>query len=155
MTTQITYGSKTALANNSATNLDTSTATHTLGFGKIAATGAIDYHIHLAIPVATAATDGDTWDLYLAESHDDTEWSIASPTSTVDQSAELVNGRLIAVYDAGGTASGSATDHMYFNVGDVVSMIPAYFGFFLKNNTGQTATVGFDADYIPMTYATV
>ena len=154
MTTIISYGSKTALSNNTATNLDALASGEVKGFGKITATGAIDYHIHVNVPIATAATDGATWDLYLAESMDDTEWSIASPTATTDQSANLVNGKLVAVFDAGGTASGSGSDDMYLNVGNYVAMIPAYFGFFLKNSSTQTATNGFDGDYLPMTYAT-
>ena len=141
---------KTAMTDNTATELDSMVASGMHGFGKIAATGAVDYIMHLAIPVATAATDGTTWDLYMAKSMDDTEWSIESPTATGNVTAPVLAGDLIAQLPAGGTASGSATDHYYFNLKTWATLeaMPPYFGFFLRNSSTQLATVGFDADYV-------
>jgi hypothetical protein len=154
MVTVVKYGAKTAMSANTATELDSMGASEVHGFGKVAATGAVDYILHLAIPVATAATDGTTWDLYMAKSMDDTEWSIDSPTATGNVTSPLLAGDIVAQLAAGGTASGSATDHYYFNLRTWATMeaMPPYFGFFLRNSSTQLATIGFDADYMPVTF---
>ncbi len=156
MTIAIQYGTRTAFTNNSATELDARSDGDLIGFGKITATGPIDYHIHLAIPLATAATQGGTYDLFLVESQDGSEWTDrTSPTATSNQSANLQNAKLIASYEAGSTASASVTIRDHFSVAGWVTNMPNHVGFLMQNNSGQTATNGFDADYVPITFATV
>lgn len=160
MSVKLEYGTRTALSANSATELDARTTGSLIGFGKIINTatgedGQIDYHIHVSIPLATAATQGGTYAIYMVESQDGTEWTDRiSPTATSDQTAKLQNAKLIRVYEAGGTGSGTLNIRDHFNVAGYVVHVPQYIGFLFKNNSGQTATNGYDADYQSITYAT-
>ncbi len=161
MALTLIYGTRTAFVNNSATELDARSDGDLIGFGKIdnspTATDAVpDYHIHLAIPVATAATQGGSWDVYLVESQDDTEWTDnISPTATSNQSAKLQNAKLIRSYEAGATGSATTTIRDHFSVAGFVVNMPKTVGFLMHNNSGQTATNGFDADHQALTFATL
>lgn len=160
MSVKIEYGSRTALTNNSPTDLDGRSSGSLTGFGRIVNTatdgdGKLDYHIHLAMPIATGATDGGVFRVYLVESQNGTEWTDGiSPTATSDQTAKLQNAKLIRTYNAGGTGSGTTTLRDHFNVAGYVVNMPQYVGFLFKNSSGQTATNGFDADYQSITFAT-
>ena len=152
----VNYGDESALSGNSATELDSMATGEAHAFGRVTATGAEDYLVHLEFPRATAATIGSSYDIYLLDSLDDSGWSISSPSATNDLLNYLATDKLLVQVDRGATFATAATDTFNFSLKTYASsdVVPPYFGFVLYNGTNAVATVGFDASVMPIRTAT-
>lgn len=135
------YGTRTVLANVS--RLDGDANNYATAFGKIdnTSTLALDYHIHLKLAISSSATTG-TYDLYLVESQDGSEWTDGiDPATDTDYADFVKDAKFIksmqTVYDNSPTGARVYAE-IHFNITDIVPFPPAYFGFVRVNKSGQT-----------------
>lgn len=151
----LTYGTRTALANVS--RLDSNTNGLAEAFGEIDNTSALalDYHIHLVVPISASATGG-TYDLYFVESQDGAEWTDnIDPASSGDVAAKLSDAILIATASTVYDATNRTEVEFHFSISDFKAYAPQYFGFVLDNNSGQTIpSSGSDGDSVSVKIAT-
>jgi hypothetical protein len=154
----VVYGSRTALADISRVHSDTANLATAFGEVDNSSVLALDYHIHIVIPISSSATTG-AYDLYLVESQDGTEWTDDIDPATDAAYADFVkDAKLIrsapTVYD--NSPTGARTEvRFHFNVIDVCPFPPPYFGFVLVNKSGQTIPAsGADGDSMSIKIAT-
>lgn len=154
----LVYGTRTALANVS--RLNSNGIGVATVFGEINNTSerALDYLIHLKLPISSSATTG-TYDLYLVTSQDGTEWTDGiDPATNVDYADFIKDAILIkscaTVYDNSPTGARTSVE-FHFNVRDYVAFPPPYFGFVRRNASGQAAPAsGADGDSMSIKIAT-
>ena len=147
-TGDITYGTRTVLANVSRIHSTTDTQAKT--FGEIQGGGEIAISIHLLIPLNSSASGG-TYDLYLVESQDGTEWTddIDPTADTGDVSAKISDAKQLKSANGDYNVTNRTDAEFHINVGMLSSA--EYIGFVLVNNTGQTVPAsGADGDSVTM-----
>jgi hypothetical protein len=154
----IVYGSRTALANVSRLHSDTNGLATAFGEIDNTTTLALDYSIHLAIPISASATTG-TYDLYCVASQDGAEWTDdIDPATDVDYTDFIKDARWVrsasTIYD--NSPAGARTEaRFHFNITEIFPFPPPYFGFVLKNSSGQTIPAsGADGDSMSIKIAT-
>lgn len=154
----VVYGTRTALANISRLHSDTTDLATAFGEVDNTTEKALDYHIHIAVPISSSATTG-TYALYLVESQDGTEWTDNIDPATDGTYADYVkDAKLIraapTVYD--NSPTGARTEvRFHFYITDVCPFVPPYFGFVLVNGSGQTIPAsGADGDSVSIKIAT-
>lgn len=146
----LTYGTRTALANISRLHSDTSALATAFGEVDNSITLALDYSIHIVVPISASATTG-TYDLYMVESQDGAEWTDNIDPATDSDYADFIKDAILirsapTVYDNSPTGARVEVE-FHFNVGDYVRFPAKYFGFVLKNSSGQTIpSSGADGD---------
>jgi len=154
----LVYGTRTALANISRVHSDTPNLA--TAFGEVDNTSALalDYLIHIVIPISSSATAG-SYNLYLVESQDGTEWTDDIDPATDGTYADFVkDAKLIrsapTIYD--NSPTGARTEvRFHFNITDLCPFPPPYFGFVLVNMSGQTIpSSGADGDSMSIKLAT-
>ena len=154
----LVYGTRTALANVSRLHSDTSNLATAFGEVDNTTTLALDYHIHIVVPISASATTG-TYDLYLVESQDGTEWTDnIDPATDADYADFIKDAKLVrsasTVYDNSPTGARTEVE-FHFNVLDLCSFPPPYFGFVNRNASGQTIpSSGADGDSMSIKIAT-
>lgn len=153
----LVYGTRTALANVS--RLDSDTNNLATAFGEIdnTTTLALDYEIHIVVPISASATTG-TYDFYLVTSQDGVEWTDDIDPATDSDYADFVkDARLIksaqTVYDDSPT--GARTEvRFHFNISELCPFPPKFFGFVCVNKSGQTIPEsGADGDSVSIKIA--
>lgn len=143
----VSYGSRTVLANVSRLHSVANTQART--FGEINNSGGGHaINIHLVAPINASATGG-TYDLYLVESQDGSEWTdgIDPTTDTGDVAGKIADAKFLASFDT--TYDG--TDRTQIEWHGTVSGISRaqYIGFVLVNNSDQTTPAsGADGDSV-------
>lgn len=143
----ITYGTRTALAN--ITRLHTLLNGQAQPFGEILGTGEIGINIHLIVPIEGTATGG-TYDLYVVESQEGTEWTDGiDPATGGDVFAKISDSKLIKSADA--TFLATHRVQVQFHVQLSMLTLAKSVGLVLVNNSGQT-TPGSGADGNSVTY---
>lgn len=154
----LSYGSRTALANISRLHSDTNLLATAFGEVDNTTTLALDYHIHIVVPISASATTG-TYNLYLVESQDGAEWTDnIDPATDSDYADFIKDAKLIraaeTIYDNSPTGARTEVE-FHFNITDVCPFPPPYFGFVLKNSSGQTIPgSGADGDSMSIKIAT-
>ena len=156
----IEYQSEVALAE--ATRIEGNSDGVAEAFGEISNATAthppLDIHVHFEIPVATSATDGGTYEIYMVSSNDGDEWTDGiDPGSSGDVASSLVEAKRVAVLTAHGTASGPSFARFDLNVASFYPNMPPYIGFIHDNNSGQTvptSTATGSSNYVMINYAT-
>lgn len=142
----ITYGTRTALANVS--RLHSLASTQAVTFGEIAGAGELGINVHLVVPINSSATSG-TYDLYLVESQDGAEWTDnIDPTSdTGDVSAKLSDAKFLKSASTIYNASNRAEAEFHVHIPMLASA--QYVGLLLVNKSGQTIPAsGADGDSV-------
>ncbi len=89
------YGTRTALANISRLHSDTNNLA--TAFGEVDNTSALalDYSVHIVVPINASATTG-TYDLYLVESQQGSEWTDdIDPATDADYADFVKDAKLI------------------------------------------------------------
>ncbi len=159
MTVALLYGTRTALAG--ATELDAIGDGVAKAWGEIVNTAtatdglAIDYVIHNLLPFVTNATIGAQYEVYMVSSQDGAEWDDdIDPSATIDVALRISEAKLVAVVDAGGTATTREQARITVQPGLFYSNMPPFLGLVFLNNSGQTTTNGFDGDSMTVKYAT-
>ena len=149
-TNDVTYGTRTALANVS--RIDSIVNGWAVTFGEIIGSGAISEEIHISIPVPAASTGG-TFDLYLVESQDGAEWTdnIDPTVDTGDVSGKISDARYLKSSDTTYNVTNRAS--VRFHVLIPMAASAKFIGFVLVNNSGQTIATGSDGDSVARTIA--
>lgn len=154
----LVYGTRTALANVTRLNSDANNLATAFGEVDNSSTLALDYHVHLVVPISSAATTG-TYNLYLVESQDGAEWTDdIDPATDVDYADFIKDAKLIrsapTVYD--NSPAGARTEaRFHFNITDICPFPPKFFGFVMENASGQTIPAsGSDGDSVSIKIAT-
>lgn len=152
----VTYGTRTVLANVS--RLDSNTNGVAEAFGEIdnSTTAALDYHVRLAVPISSSATTG-TYDLYLVESQDGAEWTDnIDPATSGDVVSKISDAKLIASVSTIYNGTHRTEAEFHFNIAPIVGgIVPKFFGFVLNNKSGQTIpSSGSDGDSVSLKIAT-
>lgn len=152
------FGTRTALANVSRLHSDANA--YTTAFGEVdnATTPKGDYIVHLVVPINSAATAG-SYDLYMVESQDGTEWTDnIDPATDSDYTDFLKDARLVrsapAIYDDSPTGARTEVE-FHFRVSEVCGWpAPPYFGFVHVNKSGQSIPAsGADGDTMSISIA--
>lgn len=151
----VVYGTRTALANVS--RLDSNASNVAEAFGEVdnSTTVALDYHIHLVVPISSSATTG-TYDLYLVESQDGVEWTDnIDPATSGDIAGKISDAKLIASMSTVYNGTNRTEAEIHFNISPLVGgIIPKFFGFVLSNKSGQTIPAsGSDGDSVSLKIA--
>ena len=151
----VVYGTRTALANVS--RLDSNANNVAEAFGEVdnSTTVALDYHIHLVVPISSSATTG-TYDLYLVESQDGIEWTDnIDPATAGDIAGQISDAKLIASMSTVYNGTNRTEAEIHFNISPLVGgIIPPFFGFVLSNKSGQTIPAsGSDGDSVSLKIA--
>ena len=149
MAGDITYGTRTALANISRIHSTTNGQAKT--FGEINGAGEVTTDIYMILPISSSATGG-TYDVYLVESQDGTEWtdSIDPTGDTGDVSAQIADAKWLASIDTTYNASNRANAEIHLSI-DMLSH-SEYIGLVVVNNSGQTVPAsGADGDSVGYT----
>jgi hypothetical protein len=147
----ISYGTRTALANISRLHSSTNTQAKTFGEIDNSSAGAHGHNIHLIIPINSSATGG-TYDLYLVESQDGTEWTdgIDPTTETGDVAGKIKDATWLYSADATYNASNRTQAEFHIHIPSISKA--AYLGFVVVNNSGQTIPAsGADGDSVAYT----
>lgn len=154
----LVYGTRTALADVSRLNSDASAVATAFGEIDNSSTLALDYHIHIVVPINASATTG-TYDFYLVTSQDGAEWTDnIDPATDADYADFVKDARLIrsapTIYD--NSPSGARTEvEFHFNISELCPFPPKYFGFVCVNKSGQAIpSSGADGDSMSIKIAT-
>lgn len=145
----ITYGTRTVLANISRLHSNADGVAE--AFGEIDNTvGAQHFDIHMIVPINSSATAG-TYDLYLVESQDGAEWTDGiDPNTSGDVAAKLADALPLRAVGTVYNASNRSQVQIHLSLDRIGR--PAYFGFVLDNNSGQTIPAsGADGDSVAHT----
>ena len=142
----ITYGTRTALANVS--RLHSLADGQAKTFGEVAGAGELGVNIHLVVPINSAATGG-TYDLYLVESQDGAEWTdnIDPTVDTGDVLGKISDARFLKSIDTTYDATNRTEAEVHVHVPMMAGA--QYIGFVLDNNSGQSIPAsGADGDSV-------
>lgn len=129
----ITYGTRTVLAN--ITRLHSLAVGEARTFGEILGAGEIGINIRLFVPITSTAVG--TYDLYVVESQEGTEWTDGiDPTSTATDVADLISdAKLIKSTDA--TYVMTTRQQAQFHVQLSMLSLAKSVGLVLVNNSSQ------------------
>lgn len=156
----VVYGTRTALANTSRLHSDANNVATAFGEIDNTTTLALDYNIHIVIPINASATTG-TYQLFLVTSQQGSEWTDdIDPATDTDYADFIKDARLIraasTVYD--NSPAGARTEvRFHFNVSEIFpgTAIPPYIGFVCVNKSGQSIpSSGADGDSVSIKIAT-
>lgn len=152
------FGTRTALANVSRLHSDTNGLATAFGEVDNATTPKGDYNVHIVIPISASATAG-TYDLYLVQSQDGTEWTDNIDPATDSDYVDFIKDAILirsapTIYDNSPTGARTEVE-FHFNVAQYTGWpAPPYFGFVNKNSSGQTIPAsGADGDSMSITIA--
>jgi hypothetical protein len=147
----IVYGTRTVLANISRLHSDTNGIATAFGEVDNTSEKAPNYLIHLKVPIHASAVGG-SYDLYMVESQDGTEWTDSidpsgSDSDYVDFIKDAIPIRSAStIYDNSPTGARINVE-FHFNVASHVPVPAPFFGFVLVNRSGQTIpSSGADGD---------
>lgn len=146
----LVYGTRTALANTSRLHSDSNNVATAFGEVDNTSDKALDYLIHLVVGINSSATTG-SYDLYMVESQDGTEWTDNIDPATDSDYADFIKDAIMirsapTVYDNSPTGARTEVE-FHFRVSDYVAYPAPYFGFVLVNKSGYTAPAsGADGD---------
>jgi hypothetical protein len=146
----LVYGTRTVLANISRLHSDTNNLATAFGEVDNSATLALDYDIHIVVPISSSATAG-SYDLYMVESQDGAEWTDNIDPATDSDYADAMKDAILikqapTIYDNSPTGIRTEVE-FHFRLGDYVSFPSKFFGFVLVNKSGQTIPAsGADGD---------
>lgn len=115
---------------------------------------AIDYLIHVQIPIGTAVATGDTVTIYGVESIDGVNWTDGIDPANAPSgplAEDIRDARLLSVIDAFHTSAEPVTVEATFHVGQYYPSIPPYIGFVFQNDTSGAITSGVSATYVSIT----
>ena len=134
-----TAGAATGLANIARVHSNANNVAEAFGEIDNSSARAHDYHIQMTLPIHASATAG-TYDVYVVESNDGTLWTDnIDPGATGDVAAKLSDAKLAVVASTIYNATTRTDAEIHFKVGDVLGVpVPAYIGFVVDNNSGQT-----------------
>ena len=141
----ITYGTRTLLANID--RLDSLAIGEARTFGEILGAGEIGINIRLFVPITSTAVG--TYDLYVVESQEGTEWTDGiDPTSTTTDVADLISdSKLIKSADA--TFVTTNREQAQFHVQLSMLSLAKSVGLVLVNNADQIIPAsGSDGDFV-------
>lgn len=156
----VVYGTRTALENTARLHSDASGVATAFGEIDNTTTKALDYNIHIVIPINASATTG-TYAIYAVSSQDGAEWTDnIDPASDADYTDFIKDARLVraasTVYDNSPTGARVEVE-FHFNLAEIFpgAAIPQFVGFVCKNNSGQAIPAsGADGDYVSIKIAT-
>jgi hypothetical protein len=151
----LVYGTRTALADVSRLNSDANAVATAFGEINNTSTLALDYNIHLVVPISSSATTG-TYDLYCVSSQDGGEWTDnIDPATDTDYASYIKDARLVRSAPTVYAATVRAEVEFHFNITEIFPFPPPYFGFVLKNSSGQAIpSSGSDGDSVSIKIAT-
>lgn len=132
----VTFGSKTALANIDRLNGNTDGVAE--AFGELGPITALDYDIHIIVPVHASATGG-SYTLYMVESMDGAEWTDnIDPASSGDVADKIADAKVLKVSGTVYDASHRTEVEFYVKAAQLGGgFTSAYIGFVLLNDSGQ------------------
>lgn len=156
----VVYGTRTVLANVS--RLHSAANNVAVAFGEIDNTTllALDYEVHLVIPINPSATAG-TYQVFLVSSQEGTEWTDdIDPANATDYADSVKDARPVramsTVYD--NSPAGARTEaRIHFFVSEIFpgAAIPKYIGILVINKSGQSIpAAGADGDSVSIKIAT-
>jgi hypothetical protein len=146
----LVYGSRTVLPNISRLSGDTNGLATAFGEVDNSSVLAPNYLIHLKVPISSSATSG-SYDLFMVESQDGTEWTDGiDPSGTDSDFADFIKDAIPirsaeTIYDNSPTGARIAVE-FHFHLQQFVPVAAPYFGFVLRNRSGQTIPSGPDGD---------